>query len=389
MPSTMKPLPAPGRRHRRARSRRRRRRRQEMAHRALERRLGEVGSGAASPRSSGHSAGDVGDARSAARRGAWRCAAPPSAPACSSAATWSASSAPRMRGERGVGPVLDQALEEGRLARQHWVRNGLLPNSEARSRRPAASAARPRMKSASAASASSAASRQRANPTSAAAVGRRGSARGDGRGARAPHPNPLPEGRGRRNHLAAGDGRRNLPLAGRGQGEGQSRATPSDRPHQRVALAAGRQLDDAVGAEVGEREAGAPRRSPAVVDAGAAAADEAARLAEARGEAGAVEQLRSPACPASSSARGDLDHRQIARRCRPRRRRAARSRPRPRRRRAPWQSAVASVASTFFASLISLPSSASSRAISSSGRSVNRRRKRPTSASSVLRQNCQ
>jgi len=39
--------------------------------------------------------------------------------------------------------------------------------------------------------------------------------------------------------------------------------------------------------------------------------------------------------------------------------------------------------------LISCPSSASNRATSSSGNSVNRRRKRPTSASIVLRQNCQ
>ena len=55
---------------------------------------------------------------------------------------------------------------------------------------------------------------------------------------------------------------------------------------------------------------------------------------------------------------------------------------------APCASAVAAVAS-IFASLISAPPSFSSRAISSSGRSVNRRKKRPTSASSVLRQNCQ
>ena len=55
----------------------------------------------------------------------------------------------------------------------------------------------------------------------------------------------------------------------------------------------------------------------------------------------------------------------------------------------PWQSAVASCASTFFASLSAAPSCASSLAISSSGSSVKRRRKRPTSASSVLRQNCQ
>ena len=55
----------------------------------------------------------------------------------------------------------------------------------------------------------------------------------------------------------------------------------------------------------------------------------------------------------------------------------------------PWHSAVASVARIFFASLSSLPARRSSRAISSSGISVKRRRKRPTSASSVLRQNCQ
>ena len=50
---------------------------------------------------------------------------------------------------------------------------------------------------------------------------------------------------------------------------------------------------------------------------------------------------------------------------------------------------VAALARMIFASLISLPSSASSRAISSRGTSVNRRRNRPTSRSSVLRQNCQ
>ena len=51
--------------------------------------------------------------------------------------------------------------------------------------------------------------------------------------------------------------------------------------------------------------------------------------------------------------------------------------------------AVASVASAFFASLISAPCSASSLAISPIGSVVNSLRKRPTSASSVLRQNCQ
>ena len=51
--------------------------------------------------------------------------------------------------------------------------------------------------------------------------------------------------------------------------------------------------------------------------------------------------------------------------------------------------ADAATAMIFFASLISAPSNISSRAISSSGRSVNSRRKRPTSRSSVFRQNCQ
>ena len=55
----------------------------------------------------------------------------------------------------------------------------------------------------------------------------------------------------------------------------------------------------------------------------------------------------------------------------------------------PCAKAVASVARMIFAWLISAPWSTSSRAISESGRSVNSRMKRPTSASSVLRQNCQ
>ena len=55
----------------------------------------------------------------------------------------------------------------------------------------------------------------------------------------------------------------------------------------------------------------------------------------------------------------------------------------------PRHSAVASVARIFLASLVSLPSSFSRREISSSSRSVNSRRNRPTSASSVLRQYCQ
>jgi hypothetical protein len=55
----------------------------------------------------------------------------------------------------------------------------------------------------------------------------------------------------------------------------------------------------------------------------------------------------------------------------------------------PCTSAVASVASTFLASLISEPCNAASRPISSSGRTVNSLRKRLTSPSSVLRQYCQ
>ena len=55
----------------------------------------------------------------------------------------------------------------------------------------------------------------------------------------------------------------------------------------------------------------------------------------------------------------------------------------------PWSIAVASVASTIFAWLISAPGRLSSRAISSSGRSVNSLRNAPTSASCVFRQNCQ
>ena len=49
----------------------------------------------------------------------------------------------------------------------------------------------------------------------------------------------------------------------------------------------------------------------------------------------------------------------------------------------------AGVASTFVASLMSAPCSASSLAISGSGSVVNSFRKRATSPSSVLRQNCQ
>ena len=56
---------------------------------------------------------------------------------------------------------------------------------------------------------------------------------------------------------------------------------------------------------------------------------------------------------------------------------------------APCARRVTSVARIFLASLISWPFSASSRAISASGSSVNSFRKRPTSASSVLRQYCQ
>src|SRR6185312_5348845 len=55
----------------------------------------------------------------------------------------------------------------------------------------------------------------------------------------------------------------------------------------------------------------------------------------------------------------------------------------------PCSRAVVALASTFLASLIWAPGRASSSAISSSGRSVNSRRNRPTSASSVFRQNCQ
>ena len=55
----------------------------------------------------------------------------------------------------------------------------------------------------------------------------------------------------------------------------------------------------------------------------------------------------------------------------------------------PWISAVASVASTFLASLISWPASAASLSISGSGSSVKSLRKRATSPSSLLRQYCQ
>ena len=56
---------------------------------------------------------------------------------------------------------------------------------------------------------------------------------------------------------------------------------------------------------------------------------------------------------------------------------------------APWQRRVASVASSFFDSFSSAPSSASWRAISPAGSSVKRRMNRPTSRSSALRQYCQ
>ena len=56
---------------------------------------------------------------------------------------------------------------------------------------------------------------------------------------------------------------------------------------------------------------------------------------------------------------------------------------------APWQSVVASFARMILASLISAPSSAPRRRTSSIGSSVKSDRKRSTSASSVLRQNCQ
>src|SRR5690606_42125 len=55
----------------------------------------------------------------------------------------------------------------------------------------------------------------------------------------------------------------------------------------------------------------------------------------------------------------------------------------------PWMSAVASVASTFLASFTSAPCRAASLSISSIGNVVNSFKKRPTSPSSVLRQNCQ
>ena len=56
---------------------------------------------------------------------------------------------------------------------------------------------------------------------------------------------------------------------------------------------------------------------------------------------------------------------------------------------APWHRVVAALARMILASLISAPSSADNRFTSSIGNSVNSARNRPTSASSVLRQNCQ
>src|SRR5262249_33836075 len=78
-----------------------------------------------------------------------------------------------------------------------------------------------------------------------------------------------------------------------------------------MALAAGGELDDALGVEVAHAEAALLVPERRVVDAGAAAADQAARIAQARSEAGLVEELDRRDARGKCRAR-DLDDRQLA-----------------------------------------------------------------------------
>ena len=169
---------------------------------------------------------------------------------------------------------------------------------------------------------------------------------------------------------------------------GRRAAEGSPQAHHHVALPAGRELELAVGriALTSDRVALVVDR--AVVEPGAAAADQPAGLAVAGSEAGQPEQLDHRERRRADRAESQLDDRQAfdGRRAPPNGR-APRSRLLGGL--AAVASAVASVARTLLG-LVQLGTlQRSSRAISSSGSSVNSRRKRPTSASSVLRQNCQ
>ena len=144
---------------------------------------------------------------------------------------------------------------------------------------------------------------------------------------------------------------------------------------------------DAFGREIGEPSPSAVVGDRLVVEADGAALDVAARFAVRCRKPGGHEQ-RQDADAGFESCLVDFHGRQgIGGRAfleclaRGLRRLFAAARP--------CTIAVASVASTFFASLISEPPSAASRLISSSGRRVKIFRKRSTSASSVLRQYCQ
>ena len=128
---------------------------------------------------------------------------------------------------------------------------------------------------------------------------------------------------------------------------------------------------------------------PLVVEARPAAADQAAGLAVRGGETGQRTGARSPAGPARSRAASQLT---TGRPSMPRRRprtRPARPRPPARRPRRRGRAASPRTPGPSWPRCAPRPPAARAASISSSGSSVNSRRKRPTSASSVLRQNCQ
>src|SRR3954467_3084829 len=167
------------------------------------------------------------------------------------------------------------------------------------------------------------------------------------------------------------------------------------RPEQDVLLLAERQLDHAFRRQVGRRQRHLLVGDGLVVDAQAAAPD-LAPCFPVGGRCAACWEATRPALtkalstprPASNSPRGISTVGRLSA-----------SAPSSKVRRAvsaasfaasrPCRSAVASVASTFLASLISEPPSASSFLISLIGSVVNSLRNLPTSASSVLRQYCQ
>src|SRR5579871_2855900 len=105
-------------------------------------------------------------------------------------------------------------------------------------------------------------------------------------------------------------GRRTREGDSRGSGTLRSPARTLLRPHQRVLLPAGAELDVALWGKIGQRQDRGVVGERLTIDASAAALDQAPGVALAGGEAGAVEKLDGREA-ARQIAPGDRDARQL------------------------------------------------------------------------------